>query len=111
VQGLAQLLPFVIIAVIFWFLLIRPQRKRQQQLADTQRSVEIGDEVMLGAGIYGAVTDVDEDAMVLETSPGSRMRVARAAVVRNLSLEARRDHPTDVPPTDPPAQTDPTPDN
>jgi preprotein translocase subunit YajC len=82
VQGASQLLFFALIAAVFWFLLIRPQRRRQQELAATQRTVELGDEVMLGAGIFGVVTRAEDEFLELETSPGARMKVARAAVVR-----------------------------
>ncbi len=83
-NGLEQLLPFVLIAAVFWFLLIRPQRKRQLALLSTQRSIEIGDEVLLGAGIVGVVAEAGEEFLQLEVSPGVRMKVARAAVARVL---------------------------
>jgi preprotein translocase subunit YajC len=105
VEGLASLLPFVLIAVVFWLLLIRPQRRRQMELARTQGSLEIGDEVMLGAGIVGRVASLDDGEFVgLETSPGVQMRVARGAVVRVLRPETDDEQdltrPTDGP-TDP----------
>ena len=81
-EGLASILPFVLIAAAFWFLLIRPQRKQQMQLLQTQRSVEVGDEVMLGSGIFGVVAAEHDDHLELEVSPGVRMKVSRAAVVR-----------------------------
>jgi preprotein translocase subunit YajC len=100
VEGLASLLPFVLIAVVFWLLLIRPQRRRQMELARTQGSLEIGDEVMLGAGIVGRVASLDDGEYVgLETSPGVQMRVARGAIVRVITPEEvdlrKADDPTD----------------
>jgi preprotein translocase subunit YajC len=103
VTGLAQLAPFVLIAVIFWFLLIRPQRRRQMELVATQRGVEVGDEVVLGAGIVGRVTTTDEEYLRLEVDDGVHLRVARQAVVRVLSPEA----PSDAT-TEPTAPTEPT---
>src|SRR4051812_44601875 len=85
VQGAGQLVFFVAIAAVFWFLLIRPQRRRQQELAATQQMVELGDEVMLGAGIYGVVAAADDEFFELEVSSGARMKVARASVVRILT--------------------------
>jgi preprotein translocase subunit YajC len=87
VEGLASILPFVLIAAAFWFLLIRPQRRQQMRLAETQRSVEIGDQVMLGSGIFGVVSGEIDDNLELEVSPGVRMKVARAAVVRVVSAD------------------------
>lgn len=75
-------LPFVLIALAFWFLVIRPARKRQQELQRTQSSVQIGSEVMLSSGIYGRVSALADDSLSLEVSPGTTMKVARQAVAR-----------------------------
>lgn len=102
-NGLEQLLPFVLIAAVFWFLLIRPQRKRQMALMATQRSIGLGDEVLLGAGIVGRVLEVGDEYLQLEISPGSQMKVARGAVVRVLTEQPTTDPATEpVDPTDPP---------
>jgi preprotein translocase subunit YajC len=87
VEGLAQLVPFILIAVVFWLLLIRPQRKRQLEMMATQRSVTLGDEVLLGAGIVGRVVAESDDYLELEIAPGVAMKVARQAVVRVLRPE------------------------
>lgn len=84
-SGLEQLLPFVLIFLAFWLLLIRPQRRRQQELARTQGAVQIGDEVLLSAGIAGRVAGSDDEFLQLEISPGVHMKVARQAVVRVLT--------------------------
>jgi preprotein translocase subunit YajC len=101
VEGLASLLPFVLIAAVFWFLLIRPQRKRQLEMAKTQRSIGVGDEVMLGAGIVGRVATVGDEYLGLELSPGVQMRVARGAVVKILSQHGAPDDLIDGQPDDP----------
>ena len=103
-EALAQLLPFVLIAVVFWLLLIRPQRRRQLDMAATQRAVEVGDEVLLGAGIVGRVATAAEDFLELEISPGVLMKVARGAVVRVIEP----DEPTEDFNTDPTDPTDPS---
>lgn len=88
-EGLAQVLPFLLLAVAFWFLLIRPQRKRQLELMATQNAVQVGSEVMLGAGIFGRVAEEGEEHLSLEIAPGVRIKVARGAVVRVLDAEDR----------------------
>ena len=88
-KDLAGLLPFVLLALIFWLLIIRPQRRRQQQLSKTQQTLGPGTEVMLGSGIYGTVTSVEDDRVHLEIAPGTVVTVARQAVVRVI------DAPTD----------------
>jgi preprotein translocase subunit YajC len=117
VKGLEQLLPFVLIAVVFWLLLIRPQRRRQMELVRTQKALEIGDEVLLGAGIVARVATLGDEYLHVEVSPGVQMKVARQAIVRVLRPEEQPlddrigddggdepdGHPTDVPDDRPPA--------
>ncbi len=105
-DGLVSLRPFVLIAVVFWMLLIRPQRRRQMELARTQGGLEIGDEVMLGAGIVGRVAMTDGEFIELETSPGVRMQVARGAVVRVITPEPLEERSSDAP-ADPDGPTAP----
>jgi preprotein translocase subunit YajC len=96
VSDLAGLAPLVLIAVVFWFLLVRPQRRRQMELMSVQRGVEVGDEVMLGAGILGRVAEAGEEYLRLEVDPGVHLKVARQAVVRVVSPDADTDAPTDT---------------
>jgi preprotein translocase subunit YajC len=84
VKDLAGFLPFVLIALVFWFLIVRPQRRRQQDLAATQSSIGPGTEVMLGSGIYGTVASLEEETIHLELAPGTVVKVARQAVVKVL---------------------------
>jgi preprotein translocase subunit YajC len=84
VEDLAGLLPFVLIALVFWFLIVRPQRRRAQALVSTQAALAIGSEVMLGAGIFGRVASLDDETIQLEVAPGSFMKVSRQAIVRVL---------------------------
>ena len=101
-ENLAGLLPFVLIALVFWFLIVRPQRRRQQELAATQSSLGPGAEVMLGSGIYGTVTSLDDETLQIELAPGTVVKVARQAVVRVVDTphqvdtrEAPEDHGDD----------------
>ncbi len=79
---LQPLIPFVLIVAVFWFLVARPARRQRQKLADTQSSIAIGSEVMLGAGIFGRVSSLEEETLHLEVASGMTVKVARQAVVR-----------------------------
>ena len=88
--GAFELLWLVLLAVAFWLLLIRPQRKRQLAVLETQRGVSVGDEVMTNAGFFGRVTaELDDpvagDCLILEIAPGTEMKIARGAVLRVLT--------------------------
>jgi preprotein translocase subunit YajC len=81
--GLAGLLlPLLLIGVVFYLFLIRPNQRRRQQSMQMQRSIQVGQEVMTTAGLYATVVDLDDDVVVLEVSPGVRMRYARGAIAR-----------------------------
>jgi preprotein translocase subunit YajC len=104
VKDLAGVLPFVLIALVFYFLILRPQRRRQQALASTQSALVLGAEVMLTSGIYGRVASLNDETIQLELSPGTHVKVARQAVVRVIDEQ----HPGDdvVHPEDEPGSTD-----
>jgi preprotein translocase subunit YajC len=98
VSGWESVLPFVLIIAVFWFLVARPARNQQKKMAATQASVAVGSDVMLGSGIYGTVTAVADDTVELEVAPGTRLKVARQAVVRVVDNEAGTGaaHPDDT---------------
>jgi preprotein translocase subunit YajC len=99
VNGWESILPFVLIVVVFWFLVVRPARNQQKRLAATQASVAIGTEVMLGSGIYATVAGIGDDTFDVEISPGTRMKVAKQAVVRVLEPTETETGPADDAPT------------
>lgn len=82
VQDLAALLPFLAIALVFWFIVIRPQQRRARELQGMQQALSVGDDVMLTSGVYGTLTEIDEETVRLEIAPGVTVRVARGAVGR-----------------------------
>ena len=76
------MLPLLIVAA--YFLMIRPQRKRQRAQQELQRQIDVGDEVMTTSGVYGFVTGFDGDIAWLEIDDNVQMRVARAAIQRRV---------------------------
>ena len=79
--SLEQFLPFVLIFVAFYFLLIRPQQKRAQDLKRMIESVRRGDTVVTGGGMIGKVTKVLEDSTVqVEVAENVRVRVVKSTI-------------------------------
>ena len=66
----------------FYFLILRPQRKRQQALQSTMSELAPGSRVMLGSGLFGTVLSVGEKQVVLEISPGAELTVLKQAISR-----------------------------
>lgn len=91
-----QLLPFVLIILVFWFLFWRPQQKRRQQEQEMQGSLLPGQEILTKSGIYGTVVDVRENDVELEISPGTRIRMIKQGIGEVLTPQdpsGIEDHP------------------
>ena len=78
--GLTQLLPIVLIIAVFYFLLIRPQQKRQRQLQETIASLKMGDRVITTGGIIGVITTVRETSFLIRSADKTILEIARSAV-------------------------------
>ena len=79
---MTMILMWVMIGVIFWFFIFRPQRKRQQEIQNFRNSITIGSRVVTSGGIYGevrAIEDVD-NILVIEVAKGVNIRVDRNSV-------------------------------
>ncbi len=87
---LVSLLPIVGIALLFWFLIIRPASKRQQELSRMQGALEVGDEVMLTSGIFGTLAAVDGDNVRVQVADGVTIKVARGADRERRTGPSRR---------------------
>jgi preprotein translocase subunit YajC len=83
-----QLGIFLLIPLAMYFLLIRPQRRRQREQAAMQSSIDVGDEVMTTSGVYGFITGFDGDIVWLEVDDDVQIRIARAAVQRKVDTAA-----------------------
>ena len=84
---LVQLLPIVLIVVVMYFILIRPQRKRDKEMQKMRNSLQVGDEVTTSGGIIGRVVSLREATVVIETgSDRSKIRIKRWAIQSNETL-------------------------
>ena len=78
---MATLILLAAMFVLLWVLLIRPQRRKQVEQQQLLGSIEPGDEVLTVGGIYGIVTEIDdEDDLIVEIAEGIQVRIARRAV-------------------------------
>ncbi len=78
--GLMGFLPLIIIFVIFYFLLMRPQMKRAKEHRKMVEALSKNDEVVTSGGILGKVTDVEESMITVEIAEGVRVKVQKSAV-------------------------------
>jgi preprotein translocase subunit YajC len=69
---------------VFWFVLIRPQRRRQAAHQSLVAGLGAGDEVITAGGVFGKVQSIADDHIVLEIAPGTNIRLAKEAVANVL---------------------------
>ncbi|MGH2728165.1 MAG: preprotein translocase subunit YajC [Actinomycetota bacterium] len=81
---LVGFLPIVLLVVVFYFFMIRPQRNRMRQHQDLLSNLGLGDEVETIGGIYGTIRAMDEESFMLELAPGTVVRASRSAVRRKV---------------------------
>jgi preprotein translocase subunit YajC len=89
---LISFLPLILVFIIFYFLLIRPQQKKTKEHREMLSKLKRNDEVMTAGGIYGKVTNLADNVVTLEVAPNVRIRVARphiSAVVTGEKTSAK----------------------
>jgi len=75
-----QILPFLLIFAVFYFLIIMPQRKRQQQLQATIAALKAGDKIITTGGIIAKIAEVRDNSLLVRTADKSILEITRAAV-------------------------------
>lgn len=82
-----MLLPLILMFGIMYFVMIRPQRKKQKAEEKMRNSIQIGDEILTIGGFYGRVVSIKEDSLVIESAGDhSKQKIARWAVQQNMTV-------------------------
>ncbi len=84
---LLTFLPFIVLIVIFYFFIIRPQAKRQKEHQQMLQSLQKGDRIITSGGIIGTVVGVDEEKIVIKVGSGEgvKLEVAKGYVAQKLT--------------------------
>lgn len=77
---MGMLLPIALFAVIFYFLILRPQKKRQKAQKDMLDSITRGDQIVTAGGFFGTVREVKDDSYILEVAEGVKVRILKNSV-------------------------------
>jgi preprotein translocase subunit YajC len=77
----------LVLLVLAWFVLVRPQRRRQAEQEDLFESLRVGDEIVTAGGVYGTIQALRDDVLEVEIAPGTTVRVARRAVAGRIEPE------------------------
>jgi preprotein translocase subunit YajC len=78
--GFGGFIPIILMFVIFYFLLIRPQQKRQKETRNMISSLKKGDRIITSGGLHGRITGIDETTLTLEIADKVRVKVGRSSV-------------------------------
>lgn len=79
-QGAVQLIPLILMVVLFYFLLIRPQKKRQKAVQEMQNNLQKGDKIVTIGGLHGTIESIDELKVNLKSIDGSKLVFDRQAI-------------------------------
>jgi len=80
VSPLLQIVPFVLILGIFYFVILLPSKRKQQKVQEFLDNLKVNDKVVTTSGIWGQITKIDEQNVQLEIADKVRIRVSRAAI-------------------------------
>src|SRR5215813_2684956 len=92
---MAALLPILLLIVLMYFMLIRPQQKRMRAQQALLSAVQEGDEVLTTAGVYGFITAMEGDVVWVEIAEGVEVRVAKGAIARRVDPTTTPEASTD----------------
>ena len=81
--GIMNIIFIVAIVAIFYFFMIRPQQKRQKEIAKFRDALKRGDKVVTAGGIYGEIKDVKDGYVLLDIAPGVTIRIAKDSIYAN----------------------------
>jgi preprotein translocase subunit YajC len=78
--GLGSFLPLILIIVVFYFFMIRPQMKKAKEQKKYRENLKKGDKVITIGGIHGKIVDMNESTFLIEVEGGNKLRIERTAV-------------------------------
>ncbi len=88
VSTVAPIAMFAVVAVVFYFIAIRPQKKQEKEIADMRNNIQVGDEITTIGGIIGKVVSVKEETIMVETGHDrTKIRFLKSAV-RSVDVRA-----------------------
>jgi len=86
-EQLQTFLPLILMFVVIYFLMIRPQQKRQKQEKEFEKALKVGDKIITKSGIHGRIAELAEETLVVETMAG-KLKMERTAISLELSQKA-----------------------
>jgi len=82
-NALVTFLPLILVFVVFYFFMIRPQMKKQKELTNYRNSLKRGDKVITNGGIYGKIYEVKDNYVMIEVGGDVKLKVDKSAVMKD----------------------------
>lgn len=83
-EGIGSFLPIILMFVVMYFLMIRPQQKRMKKEKEFEASLKVGDRVITKSGMHGRIGEIAETTIVLETMAG-KLKMERSSISMEMS--------------------------
>jgi preprotein translocase subunit YajC len=83
-EQIQQFLPFILMFVVIYFFMIRPQQKRAKQEKQFEAELKVGDKIVTKSGIHGKIAELAETTIVIETMSG-KLKMERSAISMEMS--------------------------
>ena len=96
-EGLIQMLPLLLIFIVFWFFILRPQMKKQKEQRAFGDDLAKGDEVVTSSGILGKINRIDGEIIHLEIATKTVIRVTKGAISRELTEAVEKNKKDNTP--------------
>lgn len=75
----------MMVAIFMYFFMIRPQNKKQKEIANFRKNLEVGQEVITAGGIYGKIKEIEDNTVVLEIASGVKIKIDRNSIFANAA--------------------------
>lgn len=87
---LSFILMMVAIFAIMYFFMIRPQNKKQKEIANFRKNLEVGQSIITAGGIYGKIKEIEDNAVVLEIASGVKIKVDKNSIYADAKAQATK---------------------
>ncbi len=92
-EGIMSFLPLVVLFLVFYFLIIRPQQKQQKEHKDMLSALQKGDKILTNGGIFGEVVKVEEDHLKVRISDDITIKLDKSFVLKKIDNKATNQDP------------------
>ena len=83
-----SLMPILLVFIVFYFFMIRPQMKKQKELTTYRSELKKGDKIVTTGGIYGKVYEVKDNYVMMEVGGDVKLKIDKNAVIKDMSTDA-----------------------